>query len=101
MESARQWDPQPFHIDIEFSRSWNYGGLIASGLHTMSPNLRLWRDLGVFRHFSLGSPGLGETHFPRPARPPAPIRVIVPTLHPPPPPPHPPPAPSPVPPSPL
>ena len=77
IEFARQWDPQPFHIDIEFARSWNYGGLIASGLHTMSASLRLWLDLGVFRHCSLGSPGLGETKFPRPVRPGDTIRVIV------------------------
>ena len=69
VEFARQWDPQPFHIDAEFSKTWQYGGLIASGLHTMSAALRLWLDLGVFRACSLGSPGLGETQFPRPVRP--------------------------------
>jgi acyl dehydratase len=77
IEFARQWDPQPFHIDGEFARNWNYGGLIASGLHTMSASLRLWLDLGVFRYCSLGSPGLGETRFPRPVRPGDTIRVIV------------------------
>ena len=35
VEFARQWDPQPFHIDAEFSKQWQYGGLIASGLHTI------------------------------------------------------------------
>ena len=76
IEFARQWDPQPFHIDAEFSRSWNYGGLIASGLHTMCATLRLWLELGVFRHCSLGSPGLGETKFPRPVRPGDTIKVV-------------------------
>jgi acyl dehydratase len=77
IEFARQWDPQPFHIDVEFSRSWTYGGLIASGLHTMCASLRLWLELGVFKHCSLGSPGLGETKFPHPVRPGDTIRVIV------------------------
>ena len=51
-------------------------GLIASGLHTMSATLRLWLDLGIFRACSLGSPGLGETKFPRPVRPGDTIKVI-------------------------
>ena len=41
IDFARQWDPQPFHVDPEFARGWTYGGLIASGLHTMSATLRL------------------------------------------------------------
>lgn len=76
IEFARQWDPQPFHIDAEFARKWTYGGLIASGLHTMSATLRLWLDLGVFRASSLGSPGIGEVQFPRPVRPGDTLRVV-------------------------
>src|SRR6266481_5300343 len=66
IEFARQWDPQPFHIDVEFARKWTFGGLIASGLHTMCVTLKLWLELGVMKNSSLGSPGLGETQFPRP-----------------------------------
>jgi acyl dehydratase len=76
IEFARQWDPQPFHIDAEFARKWAYGGLIASGLHTMSATLRLWLDLGIFRASSLGSPGIGEVQFPRPVRPGDTLRVV-------------------------
>ena len=76
LDFARQWDPQPFHVDAEFARTWTYGGLIASGIHTMAATLRLWLDLGVFRACSLGSPGLGEVQFPRPVRPGDTIRVI-------------------------
>ncbi len=76
IEFARQWDPQPFHIDAEFAKKWQYGGLIASGLHTMCVTLRLWLELGVFRAASLGSPGLGETQFPRPVRPGDTLRVV-------------------------
>lgn len=73
---ARQWDPQPFHIDAEFARKWAYGGLIASGLHTMCMTLRLWLDLGILRACSMGSPGLGEVQFPRPVRPGDTLRVV-------------------------
>jgi acyl dehydratase len=38
--------------------------------------LRLWLDLGLFRACSLGSPGLGETQFPRPVRPGDTIKVV-------------------------
>lgn len=76
IEFARQWDPQPFHIDVEFSKKWAYEGLIASGLHTMCVTLKLWLELGVFKTCSLGSPGLGETQFPRPVRPGDTIRVV-------------------------
>ena len=31
---ARQFDPQPFHVDEEAARQSPYGGLIASGWHT-------------------------------------------------------------------
>ena len=76
VEFARQWDPQPFHIDAEFAKKWTYGGLIASGLHTMSVTLRLWLDLGIFRDCSLGSPGIGEVQFARPVRPGDTLRVV-------------------------
>ena len=76
IEFAQQWDPQPFHIDAEFAKKWTYGGLIASGLHTMSATLRLWLDLGIFRASSLGSPGIGEVQFPQPVRPGDTLRVV-------------------------
>lgn len=76
IDFARQWDPQPFHIDAEFARKWSFGGLVASGLHTMSVTLRLWLDLGIFRACSLGSPGIGEVLFPRPVRPGDTLRVV-------------------------
>ncbi len=75
IDFARQWDPQPFHVDAEFAKGWTFGGLIASGLHTMSITLRLWLDQGILRACSLGSPGLGEVTFPRPVRPGDTLRV--------------------------
>ena len=76
IEFARQWDPQPFHIDVEFATKWTFGGLIASGLHTMAVTLKLWLEMGVFRAASLGSPGIGEVQFPRPVRPGDTLRVV-------------------------
>lgn len=30
---AKEWDPQPFHIDSESAKNTKFGGLIASGVH--------------------------------------------------------------------
>jgi acyl dehydratase len=76
IEFARQWDPQPFHTDIEFAKKSNFEGLIASGLHTMSVTLKLWLEQGVIRACSLGSPGIGEVQFQRPVRPGDTLRVV-------------------------
>ena len=76
IEFARQWDPQPFHTDVEFAKKWTFGGLIASGLHTMAVTLKLWLEQGVFRACSLGSPGIGEVQFARPVRPADTLRVV-------------------------
>jgi acyl dehydratase len=75
IDFARQWDPQPFHIDVEFARTWTFGGLIASGLHTMSITLRLWLDQGVFKACCLGAGGIGPVTFARPVRPGDTLRV--------------------------
>jgi len=77
VDFALTWDPQPFHIDTEFAKGWAYGGLIASGLHTMSASLRLWLALGVFAHCNLGSPGLDNVRFVRPVRPGDTLHVVV------------------------
>ena len=37
---AREWDPQPFHIDPEAAKESVFGGLIASGWHTGSMWMR-------------------------------------------------------------
>lgn len=43
IEFASQWDPHYFHVDPERAATESrYGGLIASGLHTLSIYQRLW-----------------------------------------------------------
>lgn len=38
---ARQYDPQPFHLDDEAARGTPFGGLAASGWHTAALTMRL------------------------------------------------------------
>jgi acyl dehydratase len=41
---AREFDPQPFHVDEEAANESTFGGLIASGWHTASIFMRLYAD---------------------------------------------------------
>jgi acyl dehydratase len=38
---AKQFDPQPFHLDPELARGSFFGGLVASGWHTASLTMKL------------------------------------------------------------
>lgn len=66
---ARQFDPQPFHIDEEAARRSPFGGLIASGWHTASLCMRLVVALLGPDSGSLGSPGVDELRWLKPVRP--------------------------------
>jgi acyl dehydratase len=66
---ARQFDPQPFHVDPAAAAQTPYGGLIASGWHTCGLMMRLLADHYLSRGGSLGSPGIDELRWPRPVRP--------------------------------
>ncbi|WP_135466866.1 MaoC family dehydratase [Crenalkalicoccus roseus] len=65
---ARQYDPQPFHLDPEAAKAHLFGGLVASGWHTAALTMRLvtqaleglaWGVVG----------GGGDLQWPRPVRP--------------------------------
>jgi len=44
---AREFDPQPFHLDEEAGRNSLFGGLVASGWHVASVCMRLIVEDGV------------------------------------------------------
>ena len=69
IEFARKWDPQPIHIDPEFSAQGPFGGLIASGLHTTGICMRLFVTHYLSHVASLASPGMDELRWPNPVRP--------------------------------
>jgi acyl dehydratase len=74
---AREFDPQPFHIDPVAARDGPYGGLIASGWHTAA----VWMKLMVAHRYAQVasgmeatqenylSPGVREIRWLRPVRP--------------------------------
>jgi acyl dehydratase len=64
---ARQFDPQPFHLDEEAAKDSLFEGLAASGWHTAALTMKLL--VGAFP-LAGGLVGAGgETTWPRPTRP--------------------------------
>ena len=66
---ARQFDPQPFHVDPQAAALSPYGGVIASGWHTASLMMRLLALGFLSPASSLGSPGIDELRWLAPVRP--------------------------------
>ena len=66
---AREFDPQPFHVDPEAAKASSFGGLIASGWHTASVAMRLAVDGFISQTVSLGSPGVESLRWLKPVRP--------------------------------
>jgi acyl dehydratase len=65
---ARQYDPQPFHIDPEAARHSFFEGLAASGWHTGAITMRLQVESGP--QLAGGMIGASmELSWPRPTRP--------------------------------
>jgi acyl dehydratase len=69
IEFARRYDPQTFHVDPVAARDSPFGGLIASGWHSVSMLTRLWVDTVLARSAGCGSPGVDEMRFLVPVRP--------------------------------
>ena len=71
---AREFDPQPFHLDGEAAKTSLFGGLAASGWHTASLTMRLIVDSVPLAGGVIGSGG--ELSWPRPTRPGDTLRVV-------------------------
>lgn len=66
---AREYDPQPFHLDDAAGRNTHFGGLVASGWQTAGFMMRMLVDNMLSPEASLGSPGIDELRWLRPVRP--------------------------------
>ncbi len=63
---AKQYDPQPFHVDKAAAAGSIYGGLISSGWMTCGIMMRLLVQSMGDRSTSMGSPGVDEVRWIRP-----------------------------------
>jgi acyl dehydratase len=66
---ARQFDPQPFHIDAEEAAKSRFNGLIASGWHICALVMRMICDDHILESAGLGSPGAQSIRWKQPLRP--------------------------------
>ena len=66
---AKEYDPQPFHVDPVAATDGPFGGLIASGWHTTSMMMRQLVDNYVSPESSLGAAGVDELRWAKPVRP--------------------------------
>lgn len=66
---AREFDPQPFHVDEKAAGESVWGGLIASGWLTGSVLMRLLYEGFLKGKAGLGSPGIDELRWLKPVRP--------------------------------
>lgn len=66
---AREFDPQPFHLDREAARTSLFGELVASGWHTAAMTMRLFAtsEIGIVNGIIGG--GVEQLSWPRPVRP--------------------------------
>jgi len=65
---ARQFDPQPFHLDEETAKRAFFGELVASGWHTAAITMRLLVETGLPLAGGIVGAG-GEISWPKPTRP--------------------------------
>ncbi len=69
VDFARVHDPQPFHDDPVAAADGPFGGLAASGMHSLAIAGRLFVGGFLPSTSSLGSPGFDEVRFLHPVRP--------------------------------
>jgi acyl dehydratase len=72
---AREFDPQPFHLDDAAAEGSLFGRLAASGWHTCAMAMRLRCDAILLDSASLGSPGLEKLSWLKPVYPGDTLRV--------------------------
>jgi acyl dehydratase len=74
---ARQFDPQYFHLDPAAAAKSAFGGLVASGLQTLSLTMRLFFELNLWERAIIASPGMEDVRWLAPLRPGDTMRSVV------------------------
>jgi acyl dehydratase len=72
---ARQFDPQPFHLDEATAAATLFKGLAASGWHTAAMSMKLLVEGGLPLAGGIIGAGVEEVRWPRPVRPGDQLRV--------------------------
>ena len=69
IEFAREFDPQPFHVDADAAKQSMFGGLIASGWHTGAMFIRMINDHAIPGAATTGAVGFDDLKWLKPVRP--------------------------------
>jgi acyl dehydratase len=69
IDFAREFDPQPHHLDEEAGKRSMLGGLAASGWHVSALGMRLFADAVILKTANRGGPGCEEGRWMRPVKP--------------------------------
>jgi acyl dehydratase len=69
LDFARQFDPQPFHLDDAAAEASLFGKLAASGWHTAAMVMRVMCDGYLNASAGLGSPGVENLRWVKPVYP--------------------------------
>jgi len=69
VEYARQFDPQPFHLDEDAAARSMFGGLIASGWHTGAMFIRMICEHAIPGSATTGALGFDDLKWLKPVRP--------------------------------
>jgi acyl dehydratase len=76
VQFAFQYDPQPFHMDLHTAEQSHFGGLIASGIHTLAVACRLVMAARPWNEAAMGAPGMDELRWLKPVRPGDTLHVV-------------------------
>lgn len=66
---AQEWDPQPFHLSEEAAKESVFGGLAASGLHSVAVIVRMGSDHLIRRTAVIAGRGWHDVQLRKPVRP--------------------------------
>jgi acyl dehydratase len=75
MDFARQWDPQPMHLNHAAAAQSPYKGIIASGWHTAAMVMKLTAEAKPMGDVEVLGLGVTEMQWPQPVRPGDTVRV--------------------------
>lgn len=77
MKFAQEYDPLYLHLDEAQAKRGRFGGIIASGLHTLSLTYKLWVELGIFGDDVIAGLGMNNIRFIKPVYPGDRLRSVV------------------------
>jgi acyl dehydratase len=69
LEFAREFDPQPHHLDEDAANKSMLKGLSASGFHVCAMTMRMFADGVILKTANRGGAGVREVRWMKPVRP--------------------------------